>query len=210
MRNLFILIALVFTNVIYSQIETKELGAQENKIDFTKKEMYDGKENYVGRKFMKYLDEEVYLKCSKESDIDIPFKNKKYENKYFKIIQISPALSVIKQYDAIFKMVEKESKDTLSYEYKNFRPFPFITVKYFNHIKKEYLNKQFTFGAKDIEANENGEFIDYKTKETVPFFVSKTFTVVDVFINTDKNCDIFMVLKSGKITLLHRHYSSLN
>lgn len=209
MKKIALLLAVVPLFAI-CQLPTKTIGSNEVTIDYNKKIPYDGRQNNLGKHFMKYLDEELYLPCSiygaegyrKEA---FALGDKSKENNYYKVVKISKPKGEINLHDAEFKLVQKGTNDTVIYNYMINYDFPFITVKYFQYIKSKYLNKQQVFTYKDIVVNEDFKFEDFKTKKEVPIFEKKLFTIIDVFISIDKDCGIYMVLKSGNITLLHKH-----
>lgn len=197
MNILRILIFSIVPTVTFSQIRTV---VPKEKAQNLHAASYDSLSNFLGENVNQYVGQELYLNAKSESLRQYGYEgffsdytknkhdgglykccdgfNSKYndlEGKYFYVIDVirHPEASQMKYLYGtkyFLKVVEKESRDTLYYEYDSSLEFsfPFIVVGFVEKLKKANIGKVFVFrndfirGSKDIET---GDEIKLKTGE---------------------------------------------
>lgn len=117
-------------------------------------------------------------------------------NKYYSVISVHrhPEAEESKYaYGDVFflKICEKESRDTMYYEYnsKYESSFPFITLGFFEKTKKEAQGKKFVF-TKVVIANR----LDINTGDTIKYVPNQAWECIDLTID-EQNYQLSLVLK---------------
>lgn len=192
-----IIMAFIIPSVTFSQIRTV---VPKKKNQIAKVSSYDSLSNFLGDNVNQYIGQELYLNEKPESLRQYGYEgffidytksardgglykccdgfNSKYSDlkgKYFYVTDVikHPEASAMKYLYGnkyFLKLVEKESKDTVYYEYSSDLEFafPFIVVGFVEKLKKANIGKVFVFrndfikGSKDIET---GDEIKLKTGE---------------------------------------------
>ncbi|MBF0597348.1 hypothetical protein [Faecalibacter rhinopitheci] len=216
--RILVIIFLLLVTYGYAQIETIKINKP-----IIEESTYDGSKNFVAEKANFYLGEDLYLigksqslqkwgysdfyeslkssnpyKCCSESS---PY-NSNYDllfGKYFSVIDVIPN-DLTQKYPSIyseyfFKLLEKETMDTLYYKYngKFEHNFPFIVLKHFNYIKDKHINKTYIFGTTFLRDN-----FDLNQNKLKPK-IGEKWIVEDLIIEEENFKLVFVISNSSGI-----------
>lgn len=218
------LYTLINNNKLHSQISTKKY------VTTTVVEAkYDSLKNFLGKDVYQYIGQDLFLnnkpkklheygyegftigipkvKGEKEG-IYKPLNNyssiyNEINGKYFKVLDvIQHPFSEDPNFENIYflKLEEKESKDTIYYNYKttNEYRFPFIVVGYYSKLKKNQIGKGFIIRGKGWINGTNGPMFDMNTgNEVSDFIAGAEWKCIDVTVE-EKFFNLSLILENSK------------
>jgi hypothetical protein len=234
------LMMVLTATAIFGQIKTTKVASKTDKVDITRydstqnylrKDVYKylGQDLYVIGKADGIFREYGYENFVTDYTIDsyrnksVVYKSNDYFNstynelagKYFKVIQVikhprANENEVLYGSKFFFKLVEKENKDTVYFEYesKYEHEYPFIIVGFFEKQKKVIVGEQFIFQDFVLKGSPN-----IKTGEDISIVTGQIWKCTDLTVE-ERYYNLSLLIENPlgeKTTISYNHvFDSLN